>query len=84
MLSCWMEGSSDWTYIWYKDDQEIQVYSAVSSDANRATLSISSASAQHTGQYKCKGQLKNRSVTSSASSGLNLMVYGEFSFVNCT
>lgn len=79
-----MEGSSDWKYTWYRKEQEIRVDSAVSFDVNRATLSISSASAKHAGQYKCKGHLKDRSVRSSLSSGLTLTVYGEFSFLKST
>ncbi|XP_040927567.1 B-cell receptor CD22 isoform X2 [Betta splendens] len=75
-LSCGVEGSSDWTYIWYKDDVEV-VDSTVSLEASGATLFISSASAAHAGRYKCKGRLQHRPVNSSLSSGLTLMVYAK-------
>lgn len=75
-----MVGSSDWTYTWYRAEQEIQFDSAVSFNVNKTALSISSASAKHAGQYKCKGHLKDRAVRSSFSSGLKLKVYGEFFF----
>lgn len=80
-LSCGMDGSSDWTYTWYRDGQKVQADNVVSFDSNEATLSIYSASAAHAGQYKCKGHLNERSVSSSiSSSGITLTVYGEFSF----
>uniref|UniRef100_A0A3Q3LP34 Immunoglobulin superfamily member 1-like n=1 Tax=Mastacembelus armatus TaxID=205130 RepID=A0A3Q3LP34_9TELE len=76
-LNCGMQGSSDWTYTWYKDGQEIQAGAAVSFDPDHTTLSISSASALHHGQYTCTGKLKfkGRSVKSGFSSGLKLHVY---------
>ncbi|XP_071332393.1 cell adhesion molecule CEACAM5 isoform X2 [Trachinotus anak] len=72
---CGMNGSSDWKYTWYKDEQEVQPDDTVSFDTDKTTLSISSASASHRGQYSCLGKLKSRSVTSTVSSGLALSVY---------
>ncbi|XP_028438390.1 basement membrane-specific heparan sulfate proteoglycan core protein [Perca flavescens] len=74
-LSCVMDGTSDWTYRWFKDRLEVQADDVASFDSIGATLSISSASAAHAGQYICKGHLKDRSVNSSSSSGLTLKVY---------
>ncbi|XP_032376618.1 sialoadhesin [Etheostoma spectabile] len=74
-LSCGMDGTSDWTYTWDKDGQQVRADIVASFDSNGATLSISSASAAHAGQYNCKGHLKDRSLSSSSSSGLTLKVY---------
>ncbi|XP_045913321.1 carcinoembryonic antigen-related cell adhesion molecule 5-like isoform X1 [Micropterus dolomieu] len=77
-LRCGINGSSDsWTYTWYKNGQEIQPDNVVSFDSNRATLSISSASANHAGKYECKGHLKDRSVISHPSPPLDLTVYDQ-------
>ncbi|XP_040905851.1 carcinoembryonic antigen-related cell adhesion molecule 5-like isoform X2 [Toxotes jaculatrix] len=74
-LNCGMEGSSDWTYTWYKGGQEVQPDNTVTFDKNRATISITSASAKHAGEYSCRGHLHDRSVNSSSSSELSLTVY---------
>ncbi|TDH10524.1 hypothetical protein EPR50_G00076080 [Perca flavescens] len=74
-LSCGMDGTSKWNYTWYKDGLEVRADDVVSFDSNGATLSISSASAAHAGQYICKGHLKDRSVNRNSSSGLTLKVY---------
>nr|XP_046252037.1 titin isoform X2 [Scatophagus argus] len=74
-LSCGLNRSSEWTYTWYKDGQQVQADNVVSFESRGATLSIQSASAAHAGQYKCMGNLKHRSVSSRFSSGLNLSVY---------
>ncbi|XP_044065660.1 basement membrane-specific heparan sulfate proteoglycan core protein isoform X2 [Siniperca chuatsi] len=74
-MSCGMNGSSGWTYTWYKEGQKVQADNVVSFDSNGATLSINSASAAHAGRYKCNGHLKDRSVSSSFSPELTLRVY---------
>ncbi|KAF3860484.1 hypothetical protein F7725_000739 [Dissostichus mawsoni] len=76
-LSCGMNDNSDWIYKWSKDGNEVQSDKFASFDSKGATLSISSASAAHTGHYTCKGQLGQRSVSSRFSSTLNLTVYDE-------
>ncbi|XP_030589104.1 hemicentin-1 [Archocentrus centrarchus] len=77
-FSCAMErDSSNWIYTWYKDGEQVQADGSVSFDANGAKLSISSASANHKGQYKCSVQLQNRAVRSQSSSELSLTVHGE-------
>ncbi|XP_029995415.1 hemicentin-1 isoform X3 [Sphaeramia orbicularis] len=74
-LGCGMEaGSSDWTYTWYKDGHMIQAGNTVSLDTDGAALSISSASGSHVGHYQCTGKRKDRTVTSSRSTGLTLTV----------
>ncbi|XP_056240199.1 titin isoform X1 [Seriola aureovittata] len=74
-LGCRMDGSSDWTYIWSKDGQKQPSDNSLSFDSDQRTLSISSASASHRGQYTCSAKLKSRSVFSTNSSGLTLRVY---------
>ncbi|XP_068588665.1 basement membrane-specific heparan sulfate proteoglycan core protein isoform X2 [Cebidichthys violaceus] len=76
-LSCGMDGSPNWIYTWYKHGQQVQADNVASVDSNGATLSIRSASAEHEGQYNCKGHLNDRSVRSTFSSGLTLNVYDE-------
>ncbi|KAG7463221.1 immunoglobulin superfamily member 1-like [Solea senegalensis] len=77
-LSCgMMDGSSGWTYTWYKDGQKVQADGVASLDSDGSTLSIKSASVRRTGQYKCKGHLLNRSVHSNVSTGQTLRVYDE-------
>ncbi|XP_068454176.1 hemicentin-2 [Clinocottus analis] len=76
-FSCGMNGSANWTYTWYRNTQEVHADNVVNvvSDSNGATLSIRSASAEHTGLYNCKGHLKDRSVNSNFSSAQHLSVY---------
>ncbi|XP_044207545.1 obscurin [Thunnus albacares] len=75
-LTCGMtEIRSDWTYIWYRDGQEIQPDDAVTFDLDGTTLSIRSASASHRGQYSCSGKFKSRNVTSNPGRTVTLRVY---------
>ncbi|KAM6929339.1 basement membrane-specific heparan sulfate proteoglycan core protein [Lycodopsis pacificus] len=74
-FSCWMDGTADWNYRWFKDKQPFQASSTASFGLDAATLSISSASASHHGRYSCSGIFKSRSVTSNCSDGLTLDVY---------
>ncbi|XP_051280945.1 titin [Dicentrarchus labrax] len=76
-LSCEMDGSSDWTYTWCKDEQIVLPENGISFDSDKTTLSIHSASVSHRGQYKCSGKFKSRPVNSSFSSELTLSVYDE-------
>ncbi|PWA28735.1 hypothetical protein CCH79_00014839, partial [Gambusia affinis] len=73
-LSCRMEGSSGWTFIWYKDLKEYREGNVIDSEAE-SILSISQASHSHRGKYLCSGRLKGRSVNSTRSSPLELQVY---------
>lgn len=77
-LTCEMDGSSDWTFTWYKDEQEVLAGQGVSFDTNKGTLFISSASATFKGEYTCRGHHNSRSVSTTSSSGVILSVYGEF------
>lgn len=72
------QDSYNWIYTWYRDGTQVNADGTVSFDANGAGLSISSASAGHTGKYKCSGKIQNRAVTSQNSSEVSLTVYGEF------
>nr|XP_020490707.1 titin-like [Labrus bergylta] len=76
-LKCEMDQHTGWTYTWSRDEREVKADSVVSFDLSGSLLSIKSASAAHKGQYKCKGHLKERSVSSNSSSGLTLKVYDE-------
>uniref|UniRef100_A0A3P8S0D3 Ig-like domain-containing protein n=1 Tax=Amphiprion percula TaxID=161767 RepID=A0A3P8S0D3_AMPPE len=72
---CEMPTSSDWTYTWYKDTQEVQADANMFDKGDTTTLIIHSASALHRGKYSCSGKLKIRSVKTSPSSELRLDVY---------
>ncbi|XP_068180932.1 obscurin-like protein 1 isoform X2 [Antennarius striatus] len=74
-LSCLMDKESDWIYTWYKDGKLIQANNAIYLGLNGPTLTIKSASAAHAGRYTCKGDLKDRPVSSHSSPGCNLTVY---------
>ncbi|KAM4562324.1 basement membrane-specific heparan sulfate proteoglycan core protein [Odontesthes bonariensis] len=74
-LSCGMQGSSGWTYTWYKDAEEVRLDEIVTSEMDGTTLTISSSSSSHRGMFSCSGNLKGRSVTSSFSSNVALHVY---------
>ncbi|KAJ0036762.1 hypothetical protein NQD34_005439 [Periophthalmus magnuspinnatus] len=65
----------DWTYQWQKDDKMDHQISSVSFDSDGAKLSISSASASHQGNYRCKATLKSRSIITSFSARHTLSVY---------
>ncbi|XP_028265658.1 carcinoembryonic antigen-related cell adhesion molecule 5-like isoform X2 [Parambassis ranga] len=67
-FSCHIQTSSSWIYEWLKDTQKM-------ADETGATLSISSASDKHRGQYECKGHLPDRGVSSHSSPLLTLKVY---------
>ncbi|XP_074538362.1 obscurin isoform X1 [Halichoeres trimaculatus] len=76
-LSCGMNNSSGWTYTWTRDGQKVGPGGVVSFDQSGSTLSIKSATHAHKGLYKCKGELKERSVSSIYNTGLSLTVYAE-------
>lgn len=63
--------------MWYKDGQEVPAGQGVSFDQDASVLSIISASASHRGRYSCSTKHKQRTVSSNASSGIQLDVYGE-------
>ncbi|XP_033825187.2 hemicentin-1 [Periophthalmus magnuspinnatus] len=67
----------DWTYQWQKDDKMDHQISSVSFDSDGAKLSISSASASHQGNYRCKATLKSRSIITSFSARHTLSVYDQ-------
>lgn len=76
-MQCGMDGSNNWIYTWYKDGQDVQPGNEVSFGLDKTSLSISSASSSHGGQYNCSAKLKSRDVKSIISSGLTFSVYGE-------
>ncbi|KAM3617505.1 uncharacterized protein V6R79_007280 [Siganus canaliculatus] len=73
-LHCQMKNTLEWTYTWYKDEQEVQVNDVVHLEQSTATLSINAAISSR-GNYKCSGKLRGRSVYSPRTSELQLSVY---------
>nr|XP_033485460.1 titin isoform X2 [Epinephelus lanceolatus] len=59
-FSCNVDGSSDWTFTWYRDEQQVQ-----DSDPNvsieGSKLTITAASDAQSGSYSCKGHHKTKS-----------------------
>ncbi|CAL8256007.1 unnamed protein product [Gadus morhua 'NCC'] len=72
-LSCTVEGSSEWKFTWFRDSKEIQADHVVLS-TDGTTLSIPAASIGDAGKYMCKGQHKNRTLTTYNSDKLTLKV----------
>ena len=79
-MSCGVQGSSDWTYTWYRDGRELGGgHISVSSGAERSSLIISSAKLEDAGTYTCRGQHRTRPVKTESSNNLILIVHGEHS-----
>ncbi|XP_030201066.1 basement membrane-specific heparan sulfate proteoglycan core protein isoform X5 [Gadus morhua] len=74
-LSCTVEGSSEWKFTWFRDSKEIKADHVVLS-TDGTTLSIPAASVVDAGEYMCKGQHKNRNLTTHNSDELPLTVNG--------
>ncbi|XP_067383054.1 basement membrane-specific heparan sulfate proteoglycan core protein-like isoform X1 [Channa argus] len=74
-LTCGLGEVSNWTYTWQKDGQKVQADKTLSFESNGSTLLIASASADHKGQYICRGHIQDRSVITNFSSGLQISVY---------
>lgn len=74
-FNCSIEGSSDWTFTWYRDDEQL-VSENLSGDG--AVLAIPSVSGEYSGNYSCQGQhKKNKNLSSERSEELKLTVYGK-------
>ncbi|KAM4610085.1 B-cell receptor CD22-like isoform 1-T1 [Polymixia lowei] len=72
-LHCEVKSSSEWNYRWFRGGRGLQADSSMSG----GILSIHSASVTDSGEYKCRGRHKSRSVSTKSSSGLTLKVYDE-------
>lgn len=79
-LFCIMTGSSDWTFIWYKDDKEFPADSNTVYSSEKPLLTIT-AQMHHTGNYSCKGQHKTRSTITKSSNLVKVSVHGESHYV---
>lgn len=77
-LGCGVQGSSDWTYTWYRDGMDLQADNTVSVSSDGSTLIIPSATQTHEGLYSCKGHHKTRKISSEDSQTADIRVYGEF------
>ncbi|XP_029910619.1 carcinoembryonic antigen-related cell adhesion molecule 5 [Myripristis murdjan] len=73
-FTCKIEGSSDWTYSWYQNDQKIKDDQSMSLSADGSSLNMS-ITAQHEGHYTCNGQHKSRPVETEPSNAESLTVY---------
>uniref|UniRef100_A0AAY3ZTZ2 Ig-like domain-containing protein n=1 Tax=Denticeps clupeoides TaxID=299321 RepID=A0AAY3ZTZ2_9TELE len=76
LLRCDVEGevSSDWEYIWYKDEEELHPYKSWSENSE---YHIGPADEAHSGDYACVGMRKTDSVFSHMSDTITLTVSGE-------
>ncbi|XP_071376559.1 basement membrane-specific heparan sulfate proteoglycan core protein [Centroberyx affinis] len=74
-LSCEVTGSSDWTFTWYRDAQDLPKDSTLSLGAGGSSLTISSVGPTHRGLYTCKGHHKTRKISSALSNTTDIKVY---------
>ncbi|KAM4609956.1 obscurin-like protein 1 [Polymixia lowei] len=74
-LSCEVQGSSDWTFTWHRDGQQINADSAVSLAPEGSILTITPGSQIYSGNYVCRGHHKAKSVTTEDSDSLTLQVH---------
>lgn len=81
-FSCNVDGSSDWTFTWYRDEQQVQ-----DSDPNvsieGSKLTLTAASDAQSGSYSCKGHHKTKSsVMTGTAIPIKLKVHGKFRYVS--
>ncbi|CAL8319721.1 unnamed protein product [Merluccius merluccius] len=76
VLTCRAEGSSEWRYMWYRDSKPVVDESVVLSP-DGSTLSFRAAPSVHAGQYMCRGQHKERDVSTHNSTEHPLKVHDE-------
>uniref|UniRef100_UPI003AAC607B cell adhesion molecule CEACAM5-like n=1 Tax=Centroberyx gerrardi TaxID=166262 RepID=UPI003AAC607B len=74
-MSCGIQGSSEWTYTWYRNEQKLSVDQNVSLGAEGSSLMVFFAKKEYAGGYTCSGQHKNRPVKTELSNALLLTVY---------
>ncbi|KAM9752167.1 Fc receptor-like protein 5 isoform 2-T2 [Menidia menidia] len=67
--------SSEWTFTWYRNDEQLQRDSVLSLDATGSVLNITSVTQAHEGKYACKANLVSRNVKSAYSNTFNIDVY---------
>ncbi|XP_063042859.1 immunoglobulin superfamily member 1 [Engraulis encrasicolus] len=66
-MTCVIESLGGWTYQWYKEPSRVPV-----SEGN--TFTITSAAESDEGQYRCKGERRDRSTTSHQSNSVSVEV----------
>ncbi|XP_061076745.1 basement membrane-specific heparan sulfate proteoglycan core protein-like isoform X1 [Conger conger] len=70
-LSCKIHSNlSDWGYLWYKDEQELPIDTAVD------TYTIHSAVPSDSGKYSCRGNKKGEPIYSDGSNTVNINISG--------
>ncbi|XP_031700313.1 titin [Anarrhichthys ocellatus] len=75
-LSCSVTGSSDWTFTWYRNTQQLQEPDPnVSLSPEGSKLTITAATQTHSGSYSCEAHHKTKSVTTKSSNSVKLTVY---------
>ncbi|XP_035259201.1 hemicentin-1-like [Anguilla anguilla] len=74
ILSCEVDYYSCWTYSWYKDQAQMDVFQTSGHSVTGNTLTIPGAAGSDQGQYWCEGRLEGRKVTSQRSDSINLTV----------
>lgn len=81
-LNCSVTGSSDWTFIWSRNGQQVQDSDPnVSLSEEGSVLTITAAAQVYSGSYTCKAHHKTKGVTTAASNSLELQVYCKLYFL---
>lgn len=77
-FKCSINGNSDWTFIWYKNEEKLQDSDPnVSFSPDGSVLTITAAQT-YSGNYSCNGQHKSKDIRAANSSSLTLTVNGKF------
>lgn len=78
-FSCSVNGSSEWTFTWSRNGQEVQDSDPnVSLSEEGSMLTITAATQTYSGSYTCKAHHKTKGVTIAASNSVELKVYCKF------
>ena len=80
-MSCAVQGSSDWSFTWYRNGDIVSGDSAVSLGAEGESLTILSATQTHQGLYTCTSHHKTRNIGSGPSNSVDITVHCEFQII---
>ncbi|XP_053704514.1 hemicentin-1-like [Synchiropus splendidus] len=83
-MSCSVDSGVGWTFSWFRDQRPLRADGSLSFNSDRSTLSIGSASVSHAGTYQCQAQLPGRTVETSTSGTIVLMLHKSLPTVSMT
>lgn len=78
-LSCTVDGSSDWTFTWQRNKEELHGAPGFSFLGDGSVLTVSAENENQSGSYTCKGQHRTRGVsTKESSNAYNIKVNSKY------